>query len=398
MISPNLPHNEVRRLAEVKKYKLLDTPPEEDYDNITTLLATICDTPIALITLLDKDRNYLKSRYGVTISESPRELSFCGHAIYEDTDLFIVEDARKDIRFKDNPLIKEHGTVFYAGAPLINSNGYALGSLCIYDVKPRVLSTIQKNALLLLSKQVIKLFELHRTNDSLHEMQEQMAMRNRNLNSFANVVSHDLKSPLANITMLSRLIRDENKENLNQEALSNFDLIEESSETLKNYINGILKFYKSEELLEEQNEDVSIYEICSEVKEMLILNDKEFSFPKYGMLLNVNKPAVTQIILNLVDNAFKYNDIEKLHVDVSFSEDEDFYTISIEDNGIGIEKSVQEEIFDMFKTTGIKDKDGNFGTGIGLATVQQLVKKLGGRIRVNSDLGKGSCFTFSIKK
>ncbi|MCW8980343.1 MAG: ATPase, partial [Altibacter sp.] len=109
MISPKAPYNEAERLAELHSYNLLDTLPEVDYDNITALIASICDVPISLVTLLDKDRNFLKSHFGLDIQESPRDISFCGHAILNDNDLFIVEDARKDERFYDNPIIEEYG-------------------------------------------------------------------------------------------------------------------------------------------------------------------------------------------------------------------------------------------------------------------------------------------------
>ena len=145
MIAPKLPKNEKQRLKAVKEYKLLDTLPEEDFDNITNLVANICDVPISLITLLDADRNFLKSHYGIPFNESPRNISFCGHAILENNSIFIVEDATKDQRFYNNPLIKDHNVKFYAGVPLINPEGFPLGTLCVYDVKPKKLTKHQKN-------------------------------------------------------------------------------------------------------------------------------------------------------------------------------------------------------------------------------------------------------------
>ncbi|GAB3002799.1 hypothetical protein GCM10027284_20760 [Cyclobacterium sediminis] len=140
MIPPRLPDNEKRRQFEVNKYQLLDTIPESSYDNITALMAYICDAPISLITLLDKDRNFLKSHYGLPFNESPRAISFCGHAINSQDAITIVEDSRKDERFHDNPLVTEHQAIFYAGAPLTNSEGFKLGTLCVYDTKPRKLT------------------------------------------------------------------------------------------------------------------------------------------------------------------------------------------------------------------------------------------------------------------
>ena len=159
MIPPKLPDNEKRRQFEVNKYQLLDTIPESSYDNITALMAYICDAPISLITLLDKDRNFLKSHYGLPFNESPRAISFCGHAINSQDAITIVEDSRKDERFHDNSLVTEHQAIFYAGAPLTNSEGFKLGTLCVYDTKPRKLTKEQQNALIAMAQQVTSLFE-----------------------------------------------------------------------------------------------------------------------------------------------------------------------------------------------------------------------------------------------
>src|SRR5690606_23160038 len=111
-IKPSYPPDEKQRIAAVRSYHLLDTLPERDFDNITALTASICDVPIALVTLMDSDRNFLKSHYGLLTNNFPRDTSFCGHLILEDTDIFIVEDATKDSRFEDNPLVTEMQAIF----------------------------------------------------------------------------------------------------------------------------------------------------------------------------------------------------------------------------------------------------------------------------------------------
>ncbi|MEZ4857831.1 MAG: GAF domain-containing sensor histidine kinase [Flavobacteriaceae bacterium] len=398
MIIPTPPENEPKRLDEVKSYEILDTLPEEQYDTITSLVASICETPISLITLLDTNRNFLKSHHGIAISESPRDISFCAHAILGKDPIFIIEDARKDIRFKDNPLLKDHEVIFYAGVPLVNDNNYALGTLCVYDTKPRILSDKQKDFLIKLGKQVVSLFELNKKNKALIAIQKEQQLRNEHLQTFARVVTHDLKSPLAIITSLTEMLIEENKDILSKESLQYLNYIEESTITSKNYIDGILKFYKSTHLLEEQKSYVVVKELFENIKEMLILKDEEFIFNNDDSEIRINKPAITQILLNLVDNAFKYNKSEKSFVRVGFSQSQHEYTFFVEDNGSGIPKDKQTAIFELFNTVGIKDKFGNEGTGIGLATVKNLIHKLGGEIKLASVLGKGSIFTFIIKK
>ncbi len=398
MIYPKFPDNEKERIAELKKYNLLDTLSENDFDNITQLIATICEVPISLITLLDADRNFFKSHYGINFNQSPRNISFCGHALLNDDEIFIIEDARKDERFKENPIVLSEKIIFYAGVPLINPNGFKLGTLCLYDNKPRTLTEIQITSLKTLGKQVVNLFELRKKNNLLTEFQKELQQRNERLVNFAHVVSHDLKSPLANITSLTRLLREENLEQISEDSKMYLNYIEESSFTLKNYINGILKFYKSEELLEVEKQDVELKQVFEEINEILITDDIVFQFPKEGVLHNVNKAALMQIFLNLIDNSLKYNLNEKRMVLVDYIKDRDFHKFSIKDNGMGIDLGVQEEIFNLFKTTGIKDRDGKEGTGIGLATVKSLVSKLGGTISLESEPGKGSTFTFTLQK
>ena len=209
MIAPQKPTNENKRLEVLKSYNLLDTLPEDAYDTITELASHICKTPISLVTLLDADRNFLKSRRGIDIAESPRDISFCGHAILTEEPVFIVEDARLDERFQDNPLVKDFKAIFYAGVPLRTSDGYALGTLCVYDHKPRTLSLEEQDALRGLAKQTVLLFEARKRNIELKEAQNETTQRNDRLEDFARLVAHDLKSPLASIEGLLNLLKED---------------------------------------------------------------------------------------------------------------------------------------------------------------------------------------------
>ena len=395
MQSPKLPSNELERLNAVKSYNILDTLPEGDYDNITKLVATICDVPISLITVLDKDRNFFKSRIGIPFSESPRNISFCGHTILED-DILIIPDARLDERFKDNPLIDGLKAIFYAGVPLINPEGYALGSICVFDHKPRELDQSQIGALKILGKQVVNLFELRKKNAVLESAKLELQKRNDQLKSFASHVSHDLKSPLANIISLTDLLRDENKEKLSEDSNEYINYIEESAIILKDYIDGILIYYQADELLEAQNEDVSLGDISEEIQQILLSKNDKLIFSKGVLIKNVNKAALSQILINLVDNALKYNDKPNRTVEIGYDADLFNHKFSVKDNGIGIPKDRQDFIFEIFKT--VKNDFGKSSTGIGLSTVKNLVEKLGGKISVDSVVGEGSTFSFTLSK
>ncbi len=160
MTPPPLPFNDSERLKALGKYNLLDTLPEEDFDNITYLASVICQTPISLISLIDKDRQFFKSHLGININQTHKDLSFCAHAINQSQTIFEIEDARLDDRFHDNDfVIGEPNIAFYAGIPLVDADGFALGTLCVIDQKPRKLTVEQKEALTKLSKQVMFIIE-----------------------------------------------------------------------------------------------------------------------------------------------------------------------------------------------------------------------------------------------
>jgi GAF domain-containing protein len=169
-----LPANEVERLAALKEYHILDTGTEPSYDDITTLAAQICEVPIATISLVDEDRQWFKSRLGVKQQQTPREVAFCAHAILQDKP-FIVEDATKDRRFAGSALVTGEPHIrFYAGIPLMNPEGLALGTLCVIDHQPRRLSAAQQKALQALSRQVMALLELRRVSARLANALEQV--------------------------------------------------------------------------------------------------------------------------------------------------------------------------------------------------------------------------------
>jgi formate hydrogenlyase transcriptional activator len=161
------PTDEAARLQSLQEYKILGTAPEREYEDVVFLASHICNTPIALITLIDDYRQWFKAKSGISIDETPREIAFCSQAIQQQ-DLFIVPDAMADPRFCDNPLVLEEPKIrFYAGMPLITPEGTALGTVCVVDRVPRELSEYQRGALRALAHQVVALLELRRTKDTL---------------------------------------------------------------------------------------------------------------------------------------------------------------------------------------------------------------------------------------
>lgn len=174
------PDREPERLEALRRYRVLDTPSEEAFEDLAYLASHICGTPISLVSLVDSERQWFKARVNFERAETPREEAFCAHAILG-KNLFVVPDASADRRFATNPMVAGEGGIrFYAGAPLITSDGFAVGTLCVMDRKPRTLTPGQEEALRALSRQVVAQLELRRrlslereeADDVLHETEE----------------------------------------------------------------------------------------------------------------------------------------------------------------------------------------------------------------------------------
>lgn len=170
-----LPQHESARLDALRRACILDTPPEGDYDDLTRLAAFVCDAPIALITLVDENRQWFKSRVGVNLTETPRSVSFCAHAICGDQ-FFVVPDAREDARFASNPLVTGDPHIrFYAGMPIADPSGLNLGTLCVLDRVPRRLSPSSQLALRVLARQAASLIQIRQQIQDLRAAAERQA-------------------------------------------------------------------------------------------------------------------------------------------------------------------------------------------------------------------------------
>jgi GAF domain-containing protein len=158
-----IPRDETQRLAALVRYDILDTPAEENFDNITVLASHICDTPVALIVLIDHDRQWFKATVGTRLKETPRAYAFCAYTIMQ-RELLVIPDAARDPRFRNHPFVSAGPKFrFYAGAPLVTPDNRALGTLCVIDTMPRHLTSLQKKDLTALSRLVMTELELRRS-------------------------------------------------------------------------------------------------------------------------------------------------------------------------------------------------------------------------------------------
>jgi signal transduction histidine kinase len=400
MQKPSIHIKESERIRSLKSYLVLDTETEEEIDNLTQLASEICETPITLVSLIDEDRQWFKSKVGLDVNETSRELAFCAHAINETNELFIIEDARTDKRFFDNPLVIGYpNVIFYAGIVLKSDEDLPLGTLCVIDNSPRKLSDTQIRSLKTISKQIMNLLNYKKSIRKQEELSVELLQKNHELERFASIAAHDLKSPLANIISAANLFSEMYASQIDAEGRLIIDLIEKSGQRLKSLIDGLLQFSQIDDLRLLTNSKVDLIKLVKDLTELIgnkdnlkiSLNSQLTSIETFPIILD-------QILLNLFTNSLKYSNKKIAEIELYISENSSHYLFIVKDNGPGIAKKNQSIIFNIFQTASIEDQYGNKGNGIGLATVKKIIEKIGGEIYVKSEEDQGVEFHFSISK
>ena len=388
----DIPEDEELRLKVLSDYEILDTLPEKDFDNLTMIASHICQTPIALVSLVDISRQWFKSHHGLDATETPRDYAFCAHAILQDG-IFEIQDSSKDERFADNPLAKGEPHVrFYAGAPL-KAHGKQIGTLCVIDHVPRKLNQDQKSALMALADQVVSQFELRKNNKEMEKILKAKS------NFLANM-SHEIRTPLNGLIGFANLLCDQK---LSEEAKEYVDYIRSSSETLHQIINDILDLSKIEsdkfsldfnptKLKPLIQSCVFLFLPLAKQKNIQLEVIFESNVP-HNILIDPLR--LRQIIMNLVGNAVKFTPNDK-EVTVLVNTKENLLTVKVRDSGIGISKEKQKNLFHPFEQGDTSTTRKFGGSGLGLSICKELVSLLNGRIWVDSIEGKGSTFSFEI--
>jgi signal transduction histidine kinase len=399
MMKPGMPENEKERLEALQSYKILDTLPESSFDSITSIAAFICNTPISLVSLIDEDRQWFKSKKGLGVSETPREQAFCAHAINNPKEIMIVEDSLKDERFANNPLVHGEPHIrFYAGAPLVTNEGFPLGTLCIIDSVPRHLDEFQLKALSDLASQVMVQFQLRKQLIEMEELKLRLEKQFYEAERFAHLVSHDIKAPLRGIAALANYTLEEAGNELSDEVSDYLNQIQERANKTIGLVEGILKHTLS-----------TNYEVNLEwINARLLLRDvaelsavpADIAFTSETTITEVysDRVILIQILINLLNNAVKYGVSPNPKIQIRIKQTLNEWKIEVKDNGPGVSPEHQMRIFQMFQTLGKTDRFGNKGTGIGLSTVKSLVQLLDGRIELKSGLRKGCLFTVVIPR
>jgi len=400
MIYPQKPENEVERLQALSTFNILDTLPEKEYDEITNLASFICNTPISLITFVDEERQFFKSAHGLPQGTTSRNEAFCAHAINYPSQIMIVPDARIDKRFEHNPLVTgAPDVVFYAGMPLVTSEGFPLGTICVIDHEPKQLSANQIEALQNLSNQVIKLLELRKSVQLLHESQTKLEEYAAQMKAFAHLASHDLKEPARMVKSYMKLLEDNYAGQLDEKARRYINFAADGANRMGVLIDDLLD-YSTVEASGSEKENINAEQLLTDVVALLsgVISEKN-AIISWDALPVITAPvmAIKLIFQNLVSNALKYQAIGvQPIVKVTAYETDTHWQFDIEDNGIGIDKVNHEAIFQLFKR--LHTKKEYPGTGMGLATCKKIVDMLGGLIWVKSAEGGGSIFSFTVEK
>jgi len=400
MLTHPFPENEADRLIALQSYNIFDTAEESDFDAIASLASAICGVPIALITFIDEKRQWFKSHKGTEFTENLRELSFCTHVIASDDDILIVPDARLDERFADNPMVTgETQITFYAGVPLVNEDGFALGTLCVIDQQVQKLTADQEQALKTLGRQVIDKLELRRKVASLEKANQDLLNSNVLIQKFASMAAHDIKNPLSSILLTSQALKIR-QEKLGDEGCQRLvDLNITSTKNLLELVEEMLAYSKSPSLLLAKKQNFDLNSLISKVISLLAVPENvAIILPNQSHKLYFSIIALEQILINLLSNAIRYTNKEKSYIKIRFEQDDDFYRLEVEDNGVGIAEQYHEKIFANNFTLKITDRYNKKGSGIGLSTVKDLLNVLNGNIYVKSVPGEGATFFIVIKK
>ena len=387
------PDDELLRLDALYRYEILDTEAEELFDDLTQLASSICETPIALVSLIDANRQWFKSNHGLEARETSRDLAFCAHAILEEG-VFTVNDASQDRRFADNDLVAGHPEIrFYAGAPLVTQDDFSLGTLCVIDREPRDLRPDQKEALVRLSKQAMNNLEIRLQVRKLREL-------NENNSRMLSIVSHDIRSPLCTMVSIHEMLQDSST--MEAERREQFiDMLRETTESALKTAEDFLALAQSGrgfEDLELQNLDLN--EILDELNMLFnaaaVSKNINLHFDEVSGVSIVADPTLLHSILkNLLSNAIKFTNPHG-RIQVTTLIDGNSCLVSVDDNGRGIHPDVIDQLFSEDSAYSTRGSAGEKGSGMGLSLCRRFAKRLGGDLSIESSPGEGCRVTLKV--
>lgn len=389
MIVSPITVDEKERVKALFAYEVLDTESEKAFDDITLLASEICETPIALISLIDPKRQWFKSTVGLDAAETERDIAFCAHAIHQ-YHILEIPNALEDERFADNPLVTGAPYIrFYAGAPLVTPDGFAIGTLCVISDQPKKLNSHQLKALETLSREVITQMELRKKVTELKKSSDFT-------NEFLSNMSHEIRTPLNAIHGFSQLL-SERCINLNlpvdvQDYITEIDF---STQRLLTIVNSVLELSKIEagkmelvpswflghQFLKQLN---CMLEVKATDKNIILTLDIDNNVPDYFYF---DEGKLSQILTNLISNSIKFT-LKGNKVALKVRYENNHLIFKVVDQGIGISSQDQEKLFNKYQQVG--DNKNVEGTGLGLSITKHLVQLMAGKITLTSKKNVGT--------
>lgn len=399
-----IPDNEQGRLAALAALRVLDTGPEERFDRVTRLASELFDMPTALVSLVDRDRQWFKSCLGLDAPETPRDVAFCAHAIMS-TEVMVVEDTAKDPRFADNALVTGAPNIrFYAGAPLVTEAGHGLSTLCVIDYKPRSLSDQARRQLVALSHVVRDELELRQAlftiRDQAREVQkvnDQLARVNQAQERFIQAAAHDLRAPLRTIDAFGTMLSEDLGPEVDPKATRYLGHIMTAAGRMARLLSDLLDYAKLKaapasptvtSLADAAN--MAIANLDSAIREC----GAQVQYGPLPTIVAVESQMV-QVFQNLIGNALKFRRpgvvptvaIEATTEAPAQPSEPAVITISVTDNGKGFEPGHADQIFIPFQR--LASQDSIEGSGLGLAICYHIIERHGGSM---SATGKPDAF------
>jgi signal transduction histidine kinase len=386
-----LPEDELSRLQALKDYAVLSSEGQNEFDEIVSLASFICGTPISTITLIDEHRQWFKSKIGLDTSETSRDVAFCAHALLQD-DIMIVKDATLDERFHDNPLVLHKPDIrFYAGMPLVTPEGFKLGTICVIDTVPRELTQEQNFALQVLSKQVMKLFELRRKKAELEKIQ---GMNHQLL----SIIGHDLRGPVNSIDGLV-LLAEKYDLSLDdyRELIPRMRKMVDTTNSLllnllhwaKNQIEGKMSGMQPLDVSQLVGQIIDSHSPLFVAKGNVVVNKVEDN-----RLILANRNMTEFVLRNLILNANKYT--TQGTIKITSRATDTSLEVCITDTGIGMDEETKSSIFLWGRAHSREGTHGEKGSGFGLPMSKEFIEIQNGKIWITSEVNKGTSFYFAL--
>lgn len=391
MLAKPAPKTEEEKQIPFQPYNILTTLLEKEFDDLCALASAICQTPVALISLLEQEKQYIKAVVSPELEILSDKFAKYAKTVALAEDILVIN--APEMENKDDPI------VFYAGIPLINVEGQTMGSLCVIDMEKRSLSDLQTAALKILAGQVMAKLELKKQDIELKKAYQALNDAHSFTKKFAAMAAHDIRNPLSAISLTAEALKMRLEKLEDEASIKLVTLNINGIKKLKMLLDDMLAYSKDPTVLHQKKQPINLSDLLGSVINMVdVPKNMLIQLPEGGLVLQSSAVALEQIFINLFTNAIRYNDKEEGKIQVRFAANEEFYFFEVEDNGLGIAKDYYESIFSDNFTLGITDRYNKKGNGVGLFTVRELVKVLNGTISVKSEPGIKTTFFITLKK